>query len=152
MTRFNVPFSLFYGPMTSLESAESASFSADFCPKTLFYSFYGRLSPELAVNRRFSHADFYPKLKILFQISLTEKWHFGAKDLWANHLTFSFSHYSIRSRYLSDLGAFLSPTDYRSWSADSFDLHSPAVLGVSPSVCGFKHRMVGELTSPSLSR
>ena len=124
MTRFNVlvPFALFYGRVPSSESAESASFSVDFCPKTLFYSFYGRLSPELAVNRCLSLADFCPKLKILFQISLTKKWHFGTKGLWVNHLTFSFSHLSIRSRYSSDLDSFLCPTDYRSWSAGSFIL------------------------------
>ena len=125
----------FYGRVTSPELAESASFSADFCPKTLFYSFYGRLSPELAVNWCLSPLTFVPKLKILFQISLTKKWHFGAKGLWANHLTFSFSHHSIRSRYSSDLDSFLCPTDYRSWSAGSFDLHSPTVLAVSLSAC-----------------
>ena len=60
------------------------------------------------------------KLKILFQISLTAKWHFDAKGLWANHLTFSFSHYSIRSQYLSDLDSFLCSTDCRSYSAGSW--------------------------------
>ena len=118
----------------SAESAESASLSADFCPKTLFYSFYGRLSPELAVNRGPSPPTSVPKLKILFQISLTEKWYFGAKGLWANHLTFSFSHYFIRSWYSSDLDSFLCPTDYMSWSVGNFDLHSPAVLAISFSV------------------
>ena len=92
-----------------------------------------------------------PKLKILFQISLTEKWHFGTKGLCANHLTFSFSHYSIQSRYLSNLDSFLCPTDYRSWSVGSFDLCSPAVLTVSPNACWFKYSRVRELTSPSLS-
>ena len=75
------------------------------------------------------------------------KWHFGAKGLWANHLTFSFSHYSIWSWYSSDLDSFLCPTDYRSWSVCSFDLHSPTVLAVSLSACWIKHRRVGELTS-----
>ena len=106
------------------ESAESASFSADFCSKTLFYSFYGRFFPELALNQqiflcwllspnsvllflreaflelaenqRISLADFCPKINIHFPISLTEKWHFGAKGLWVNYLGFSFFHYSIR--------------------------------------------------------
>ena len=132
---FQVPFSLFYGRMTSPESAESVSFSADFCPKTWFDSFYGRLSLELAVKWHLSLTDFCPKLKILFQIYLTEKWHFGAKGLWANHLTFSFSHYFIQLRYSSDLDSFLCPTDYRSWSASSFDLYSLIVLVVSPNAC-----------------
>ena len=118
----------------------------------LFYSFYGRLSLELTVNRRLSPLTSVPKLKILFQISLTNKWHFGAKGLWANHLTFSFSHYFIRSWYSSNLDSFLCPTDYRSWGASRFDLHSPTVLAVSFSAYWFKHRRVGELTSPSLSR
>ena len=144
-------FLIFYGRVTSPELAESAYFSAEFCPKTLFYSFYRRLSPEFAVNRRLSLANFYLKLKLLFQITLTKKWHFGAKGLWANHLIFSFSHHSIRSRYSSDLDSFLCPTDYRSWSAGNFDLHSPTVLVVSLSACWFKHRRLGELTSPFLT-
>ena len=137
--------------MTSAESAESASLFADFCPKTLLYSFYGRLSSELAVNWCLSLPTSVPKLKILFQISLMKRWHFSAKGLWTNHLTFSFYHYFIQSWYSSDLDSFLCPTDYRSWSAGSFDLHSPTVLVVSLSACWFKHRRVGELTSPSLS-
>ena len=88
LTRFNVqvPFSLFYGRVTSPESAESASFFANFCPKT---------------------EDSFPNFS-------NGKWHFGAKGPWANHLTFSFSHYSIRSRYTSDLDSFLCSTDCRS--------------------------------------
>ena len=122
LTMFRFLSLFFYDRVTSLELAESASLSADFCPKTLFYSFYGRLSPPTSVS----------KLKILFQISLTKN---GTKGLWANHLTFSFSHHSIRSRYSSDLDSFLCPTDYRSWSAGSFDLHSSTVLAVSLSAC-----------------
>ena len=104
----------FYGWVTSPKSAESASFSADFCPKTKD-SFYGRFSPELTVNRHLSPPTSVPKTEDSFsQISLTEKWHFGAKGLWANHLTFSFSHYSIRSRYSSDLDSCFCSTDCRS--------------------------------------
>ena len=54
---------------------------------------------------------------------LTKRYHFGAKGSIANHLTFSFSHHSIRLWYSSELDFFLCPTDYRSWSAGSFDLH-----------------------------
>ena len=92
-----------------------------------------------------------PKLKILFEIPLMEKWRFGTKGLWANHLTFSFSHYSIQSQYSSDLDSLLCPTDYRSWSVGSFDLHSPTILAVSPNASWFKCSRVRELTSPSLS-
>ena len=71
LTRFNVqvPFSLFYGWVTSPKSAESAPFPADFCPKSK-ESFYGRLSPKLAVNQH-----------VFLRWLLSPNWRFFSKFL-----------------------------------------------------------------------
>ena len=89
------------------------------------------------------------ELKILFQISLTEKWHFGAKGIWANHLTFP----SPTIPFGRDT-QFLIPFFVQQNAGHRVrgaDLHSSIILMVSLSARWFKHRRVGELTSPSLS-
>ena len=138
--------------MISPESAELASFSADFCPKNKD-SFYGRLSPELDV-----------KQQVFLRRLLSLNWRFFSKFLYQKNgilalriygpiiSLFPSSYHFIRSRYSSDLDSFICPTDFRSWSGGSFDLHSPTVLAVSLSACWFKHRKIGELTSHYLSR
>ncbi len=73
LTMFRILSLFFTGGWHPRSWLVAVRFSADFCPKTLFYSFYRRLSPELVINRRLSPTTSVPKLKILFQISLTKK-------------------------------------------------------------------------------
>ena len=78
------------------------------------------------------------------------KWHFGAKDLWANHSTFPTS--TIPSGHDTRVTRipffFQQTTCHRVRVAD---LLSYTILTVSLSACWFKYRSVRELTSPSLS-
>ena len=137
---FQAPF--FYGWVASPESGWMLArlSNTDFCPEILFYSFYGRFpelaklasifrqclsrtkdsfcrrvtSQSLAVSRHLYPLTSVFKLKILFQISVTKKCHFGAKGSMTNHLTFSFSHHSIQLWYSSDLDSLLCSTSCRS--------------------------------------
>ena len=106
-------FLSFYGRVTSRSLLTSAICLYRWLFPNSVLLFLWETFPRLGWDWRLYLTDFCPTLKILFQISLTEKWHFGAKGLWANHLTFSFSHYSIQSRYPSDLDFFLCSTDCR---------------------------------------
>ena len=72
MARLNFRFLSFSGEW-HLQNRLNQRISADFYPKILFYSFYGRLFPELAKLASLSQAIVCPELNFLFQISSNEK-------------------------------------------------------------------------------
>ena len=112
--------------------------------------FYGRGTSRSRRSQRVSRLTSVQRLKIHFQISLTEKWHFGAKGLWVNHLTFSsLTIPSGHDTRVTWIPFFVQQT--AGYRVRGTDLHSCIILTVSLSASWFKLRRVGESASPSLS-
>ena len=154
MTSFNVQisFSLFTGAWPFRSRLRSASFSADFCPKTLFDSFYRRLSPESAENQH-----------VFLRWLLPQNWRFFSKFIKRKNGILALRAYG------SIIWLFPSPTipsghetrvtwipffvqQIAGHRMRGADLHSYIILTVSLSACWFKYRRVRELSSLSLSQ
>ena len=136
---------------TSQNWLRSGSFSADFCPKTLFYSFYGRLSSESAENQHIFLCWLLSWNKRLFSKLLWRKNGILALRVYGPIIKL-FSSPTIPSGHniwVAWIPFFVQQTaGHRVRGAD---FHSYIILMVSLSACWFKHRRVGELTSPFLS-
>ena len=141
-------FLSFYGRVTSPESAESVPFYW-LLSKDSVLIFLRETFTRSWLNWRLSLANVCPELKFLFQFPLTKKMAFWPNRLLANHLPFSFPHYSNQVR-MPEWPGFVTLFN-RLQVLECKEL-TFLLLTVKLSACWFKHRGLGEFTSLSLSR
>ena len=151
LTRLNVQVPFFYGRVTSAESAESASFESWVLSRTKD-SFCGRgTSWCLAVNRRLSPPTSVPKTEDSFPNFSNEENGILAKRV-NGPIIWLFPSPSISSGHdtrVTWIPFFVQQTAGN--RVREVDFYSYLLLTASLSACWFRHRRVGESTSPSLS-
>ena len=161
-----VPF--FYGRMTSLQNRLNQP-SADFCPKILFYAFYGGSPELLAVDRRL-----YPPTSVLKTKDSSCGWgdlpKFGYKSAYLSTPTSVLKLKILFPNFLRRKGIIFGAKGsgqsfwpflllplfplvvLLEWPTFPFYVRPVTGHGVQVAlVCLFKHRRVGELICLSLS-